>query len=230
MSQAALYINSKGYAVTRHSYSGSESFGFCPRKYYLERVQGWSDKVDRAARHFGMAVEAGVTFWHQRGQDTAGAVAEFVRIWAEHKDKPYTYSKVEKDWETLNLNGQELIRLYTVLCPTRPYVVKNPRDVFQVQTNFEVFPDTKLAGIEFTSYIDLVAELKGSGDPLIVDMKTSGTGIPDLVVLDPQLRSYSWVKGWPNVAFEWFRKMGRRETRSLFWSPTPVLRSALRPS
>jgi hypothetical protein len=28
-------------------------------------------------------------------------------------------------------------------------------------------------------------------------------------VLDPQLRSYSWVKNIPDVAFLWFRKMGR---------------------
>jgi hypothetical protein len=216
-----LYINSKGYFVTRHSYSGSDSFNYCARKYYLERVQGWSDKQDRVARHFGIALEAGVTFWHQHRQDTTAAVAEFVRLWAAHKDKEYIYSKPEKDWESLGKTGEELIRLYAVRYATFPYLVNNPQD-FQVQTNFEVFPGTKLAGIEFTSYIDLIADIKHDPEspwrgytkgfdkqPVIIDIKTSGKDIPELTVLDPQLRSYAWVKNIPQVAFLWFRKMGR---------------------
>ena len=206
-----LYINHKGYPVTRHSYSGSESFDYCARKYYLERVQGWAQKEQRSSTFFGKALEAAITFWHQHREDTLAAVTEFNRLWAEHKDKDYTYSKFDKDWDTLSLDGQELIRLYAILYPTFPYIVNNPQD-FQVECNFEVFPDTKLAGIEFTAYIDLIAKLK-TGAPLIIDMKTSGKDIPDLTVLDPQLRSYSWVKNWPDVAFLWFRKMGRSISR-----------------
>jgi hypothetical protein len=175
-------------------------------------VQGWSEKQERAASKFGIALEAGVTFWHQHRQDMANAVAEFQRLWMEHKDKEYIYSKPEKDWESLNKTGSELIRLYAIMYPTLPYVVNNPQD-FQVQTNFEVFPGTKLAGIEFTSYIDLIAQLKAGGAPLIIDIKTSGKDIPELTVWDPQLRSYSWVKEYPNVAFLWFRKMGRTISR-----------------
>jgi hypothetical protein len=220
-----LYINSKGFFVTRHSYSGSDSFNYCARKYYLERVQGWAEKVQRSSTHFGIALEKGITFYHQRRLDVAGAVAEFVRLWAEHKDvepaegQPkiirYQYSKTDRDWDSLNRTGQELIKLYAILYPTFPYVVNNPQD-FQVQTDFEVFPGTKLAGIEFTSYIDLIAETKPTsssvvpgGQPLIIDIKTSGKDVPELTVMDPQLRSYSWVKSYPNVAFLWFRKMGR---------------------
>jgi hypothetical protein len=205
-----LYVNSKGYLVTHHSYSGSTSFNFCPRKYYLERVQGWSEKQERAAMKFGIALEAGVTFWHQRGQDTATAVAEFVRLWGEYKDKPYIYSKPEKDWESMCMTGSELIKLYAIKYPTLPYTVPNPKDAFQVCEPFEVFPGTKLAGIEFTSYIDMMVERKADGAPEIVDIKTSGKDIPELTMLDPQLRSYSWVKKKvPWVAFLWFRKMGR---------------------
>ena len=204
-----LYINSKGYHVTRHSYSGSDSFNYCARKYYLERVQGWSDKTERSSTKFGIALEKAITFWHQHGQDEASAVLEFVRLWAEHKDKPYTYTKSDMDWDRLNLTGQELIRLYTIRYPSFPYIVVNPKLDFQVETNFEVFPGTKLAGIEFTSYIDLVAQVKGSKEPLIVDIKTSGKDVPEYTMLDPQLRSYAWVKGWSHVAFLWFRKTGR---------------------
>jgi len=212
-----LYINSKGYAVTRHSYSGSDSFNFCARKYYLERVQGWAERTERSSKFFGTALEKAVTYWHQRGQDTAAAVAEFVRLWAEHKDKPYTYTKSDLDWDRLNLTGQELVRLYTIRYPTFPYVVNNPQD-FQVETNFEVFPGTRLQGIEFTSYIDLLAQDKETLTPIIIDMKTSGKDVPELTVMDPQLRSYAWVKrdlprfvGW--VAFLWFRKCGRTISR-----------------
>jgi PD-(D/E)XK nuclease superfamily len=211
-----LYINSKGFFVTRHSYSGSDSFTFCARKYYLERVQGWSEKYQRSSTFFGTALEKAITFWHQHREDTAAAVAEFVRLWAENTDVkrvkqkllPLTYTKSDLDWDRLNLTGQELVRLYAIRYPTFPYVVNNPQD-FQVETNFEVFPDTKLAGIEFTSYIDLVAQVKHTPTPLIIDIKTSSKDVPEFTVLDPQLRSYSWVKGWPDVAFLWFRKMGR---------------------
>ena len=203
-----LYINSKGFMVTRHSYSGSDAFAFCPRKYWLERVQGWSERVQRSSTFFGIALEKGITFWHQHRQDTKAAVAEVARLWAESKDKPYTYTKSDLDWDRLNLTGQELIRLYAILYPTFPFVVNNPT-AFQVETNFEVFPGSKLAGIEFTSYIDLIAEMKTTKEPLILDLKTSGKDVPELTVMDPQLRSYSWVKNYPNVGFLWFRKMGR---------------------
>jgi hypothetical protein len=223
MSRAHLYVNSKGYEVTRHSYSGGDSFNYCARKYYLERVQGWQEKQERAASKFGIALEHAVTFWHQRGMDTAAAVEDFKRCWAEHKDKEYIYSKPEKDWASMELTGCELVRLYAVKYPTFPYIVTNPNDNFQVNENFEVFPGSKLAGIEFTAYIDLRANIKKTqpqplpmfpvspevGDPIIIDIKTSGKDIPELLVLDPQLRSYSWVKNIPLVAFLWFRKMGR---------------------
>lgn len=207
--KALLYINSKGYAVTRHSYSGGETFRDCAKKYYLQRVQGWVAREDRAARHFGTALEHAVTFWHQRGQNIAAAEGEFMRLWAEHKDKDYIYSKTEGDWDRLGLTGRELLKLYTLRYPTLPYVVKNPKDSFQINVAFELFPGTKLAGIEFTGYIDLQAELKETGEPLGIDMKTSGKDIPDLTILDPQLRSYAWAKAFPWWAFLWFRKMGR---------------------
>jgi len=209
MSKPHLYITSKGYYVTRHSHSGSDSFNYCARKYYLERVQGWSEKQEGAAKFFGIAVEQAVQFYHQRGMDVAAAVAEFHRRWDEAKDKPYKYNKTDLDWNRLNLTGEEMVKLYAIKYPTFPYVITNPQDSFQVETNFEVFPGTKLAGLEFTSYIDIVAQIKDTFEPLIIDEKTSGKDVPEYSVLDPQLRSYAWVKGWPNVAFVWYRKCGR---------------------
>lgn len=216
MAKAHLYINSKGYFVTRHSYSGSESFNYCARKYYLERVQGWMEREQRSSSFFGIALEKAVTFYHRHKLDCDAAIAEFDRLWGEQtdakreerKESKLKYNKTDVDWTRLSLNGRDLIRLYHIRYPDMPFVINNPDD-FQVETNFEVFPGTKLAGIEFTSYIDIVAQLK-SGAPLIIDMKTSGKDVPEFTELDPQLRSYSWVKNWPDVAFLWFRKMGRQ--------------------
>jgi hypothetical protein len=203
-----LYVNSKGYQVTRHSYSGGDTFNDCARKYYLERVQGWTDKQERSSKFFGIALEAAITYWHRNRQNTDAACAEFKRLWAEHKDKPYLYNKTDVSWETLFYDGMELVQLYAIRYPEFPYIVNNLDD-FQVETTFELFPGTKLAGIEFTSYIDLVAQMKEGFEPIIIDMKTSGKDVPEYTVLDPQLRSYAWVKGWSNVAFLWFRKCGR---------------------
>jgi PD-(D/E)XK nuclease superfamily len=203
-----LYINSRGYHVTRHSYSGSESFNFCARKYYLERVQGWTERTQRSGAAFGIALEKGVTFFHQHHNDVNGAVAEFSRLWAESKEKPLVYSKVDCDWDRLSLTGPELIRLYAIRYPSFPFVVDNPRN-FQIETSVEVFPDSKLAGVTFTSYIDLIATLKSNQQPIILDCKTSALDVPSLTVLDPQLRSYAWIKKICNVGFLWFRKCGR---------------------
>lgn len=204
-----LYINSKGFYVTRHSYSGSDSFNYCARKYYLERVQGWAERTERSSKFFGIALEAAITYYHRHRMDIEAAVKEFHRLWKEHEGKEYIYSKLDLDWDRLNLTGDELLRLYAIRYPDMPFIVKDPARDFQVQTNFEVFPGTKLHGIEFTSFIDLVGSMKGSLDPVIIDMKTSGKDVPEFTVLDPQLRSYSWVKDWPNVGFLWFRKCGR---------------------
>ena len=209
-----LYINSKGYFVTRHSYSGSESYNYCARKYYLERVQGWHDKEQRSSTAFGIALEHAITYWHQHNEDTEGAVAEFVALWAESKDKPLTYTKGDLDWNRLNLTGQEMVRLYTLRYPEMPYVVDQPMEAFQVERNMEVFPGSRLQGISFTAYLDIVATLKETGEHLVVDCKTSAKRIsPDFTALDPQLRSYAWITGWPNVAFLNFVKMGRTISR-----------------
>jgi PD-(D/E)XK nuclease superfamily len=219
MGRPHLYVNSKGWEVTRHSYSGSDSFNYCARKYFLERVQGWQERIDRSSKHFGTTLEHAIIFWHQRGQNITEAVAEFNRVWREHhpdelakrKVQQYSYTKSDMDWDRLSLTGQELVRLYAIRYPNFPYIVRDPMTAFQVETNIEVFPSSKLAGIEFTSYIDLVAYIKESPmTPMIIDMKTSGKDVPEYTALDPQLRSYAWVKGWPDVAFLWFRKCGRQ--------------------
>ena len=78
MTKVALYINPKGFAVTRHSYSGSDEFNFCPRKYQLHREGGWQERGQRAAMEFGNAIEAAVRHHHERSDD---AVERFIKEW-----------------------------------------------------------------------------------------------------------------------------------------------------
>ena len=52
-----LYINYANRPVTAHSYSAGTTFRFCKRRYYLERIQGWREKEQKASLHFGRCVE-----------------------------------------------------------------------------------------------------------------------------------------------------------------------------
>jgi PD-(D/E)XK nuclease superfamily protein len=215
MAKASLYVNSKGYEVTRHSYSGSSEFNDCARRYYLHRVAGWQDREQSAAMEFGKALENAVTEFHRAGEESARKI--FLEQWFQFADnKDLKYSKKHLNWENLQAVGLEMIRLYAIKYPHFPYTVPNPDKAFQVNLPREVFPGTDLAGIELTSYIDLIAKLKpGSYDPAlnddrgIFDMKVSSSRCPSLISLDPQLRTYSWVTGIPTVGFLWFEICSR---------------------
>ena len=215
MAKASLYVNSKGYEVTRHSYSGSSEFNDCARRYYLHRVAGWQDREQSAAMEFGKALENAVTEFHKAGEESARKI--FLEQWFQFADnKDLKYSKKHLNWENLQAVGLEMIRLYAIKYPHFPYTVTDPDKAFQVNLPREVFPGTDLAGIELTSYIDLIAKLKpGSYDPAldndngIFDMKVSSSRCPSLISLDPQLRTYSWVTGIPTVGFLWFEICSR---------------------
>lgn len=209
MTQAALFINSKGYPVSRHSYSGSSDFNHCPRFYELKRIIGWQEREQRAALPFGNAIEAAVRHHHENN-GTGGPERfdrEWARIMADPKNKDMTYSKLEGDAENLARIGHEMLQLYALKVKDFPY--EETGIIFQADRRIEVFPDTDLAGIEFIAYLDMIVTLKETGEKCIIDCKTSGTKIPDYIVLDPQLQSYAWVEKNPNVGFLWFQKVSR---------------------
>ena len=112
MSKASLYINSNGYGVSRHSYSGSQEFSDCARRYYLKRVAGWSERKKSAAMEFGNSVEAGFKEFHARGIEAA--LSAFCAKWATFKDAELDYSDKLDNWEACNLTGQEMLRLYAI--------------------------------------------------------------------------------------------------------------------
>lgn len=204
---AALYVNSRGFNVTRHSYSGSQEFSDCARKYQLHRIAGWQEKGESAAMKFGIEMEGAVTVFHQQGLDAARK--RFLEGWFVYADnKELEYSKKHVSWDNLQAVGLEMIRLYAIKYPFFPYTIEDPSRAFQVNINSEVFPGTELAGIELTSYIDIIANMKRGGQG-IFDMKVSSSRCPQLVGLDPQLRTYSMVTGFPSVGFLWFEICSR---------------------
>ena len=225
-----LYVNSKGFEVTRHSYSASDTYKFCAQKYKLARVDGWTEKVKNASQQFGIAIEDAIRFYHETDLDLPAALNKFATDWAVHKaDTELHYTDTEKNWESLNLSGRELLQLYALRLPSLP-ILTNPVPKFQVQYSKEVFPGTKLAGIEFIAYVDMIAHAKsipardknGNIIPyahtsvvhpkILIDIKTSGVALdttPGILALDQQLRTYAWVTDIETVAFLWLVKTNR---------------------
>src|SRR5487761_2540197 len=113
---AFLYVNTKGTPWRKHSYSAGGDFDLCPYKYYLRRVEGWKERDNKARFLFGKAVEQAVQFYHEH--DGRGIREEFNRIWGQWKDRTdIQYTRTEKDWATLQLDGDELVRLYQIRQP-----------------------------------------------------------------------------------------------------------------
>jgi hypothetical protein len=221
---ACLYNDSNGEERTRHSYSAGLEFDHNPFSYYMHRVMGWKEKDSKAALLFGRALEDAIELYHK----TNGKVGEeeFIRLWAQAKDKPLVYTKREADWATLMRSGCEMMRLYAIRQPSLPIPMET---LFQRQFTKEVFPgDPKYGGIDFYAKLDMIArvvpdhpmlpklewkESYGLYRPVIIDIKTSGIDLDDtqgIVAHDLQLREYAWTVGIYDVAFLWFKKSGHR--------------------
>lgn len=217
---ACLYIDSEGNERNRHSYSAGLEFDHCPYKYWLHRVQGWNEKQTKAALLFGIALEDAIQFYHQT--NGRGGEEEFIRLWAMQKDKELTYTKKERDWETLMQCGREMMRLYAIRQPSLPI----PMDtIFQRKFTKEMFPNNpKYGGIEFFAKLDMIAHVQpdhpmlpkiawkesyGMLRPVIIDIKTSGIDLDDttgIVAHDLQLRMYSFATEIYTAGFLWFKK------------------------
>lgn len=222
---AHLYINNKGTAWRKHSYSAGNDFDQCPYKYYLRRVLGWKERDNKARFLFGKALEESIQFHHDHNGE--GALDDFLRRWAIHKETPdISYTRVEKDWATCNQMGSDMIRLYVAMQPKLP-IPLGGESVFQREYAKEVFPnDDNYGGIEDAGKLDIVCYVdpghallpkidwkpeQGNFRPLIVDIKTSAMDFPEqpgMASFDAQLRRYSWLSGIEDVAFLWFKKSG----------------------
>lgn len=231
---AILYTSAAGKDVTTHSYSSGQEFVSCPRKYWLKRGEGWREKGQSAAAEFGRCLEDAVQF--HVTNNLQGGVEEFSRLWKKREGLDLTYKDAEGDWFDQQAIGEQMMKLFalewTRLC------LSNPR--FQLNYEKEVFPGTHLAGLNFTAYVDMWAEIQlgsvaqgGAGvrKPVIIDIKTSRTPPPPMqfIAMDPQLRSYAWVSGVSDVGFLWFQKMSagalkRGDKVSLLEAGAPQMR------
>ena len=222
---AFLYVNSKGTAWRKHSYSAGNTFDQCPKKYYLQKVLGWKEIDNKARFAFGKALETAIQFHHENNGE--GSIEKFVKEWTTYKDnKELQYTKVEKDWSSLLRTGTEMMKLYIIRQPSLP-IPMGGQTVFQREYAKEVFPnDPNYGEIEDAGKLDIVAFVQpdhpllpkldwkpeyGAFRPLIVDIKTAGQDFPEsygMAAYDTQLRRYSWLSGIRDVALLWFVKKG----------------------
>jgi hypothetical protein len=223
---AFLYINTKGKPHRKHSYSAGNEYDQCPLKYYLRRINGWRENENKARFLFGRALEESIQWHHDH--EGIGALEDFQHRWEQHKDrKDLLYTATEKDWQTLNLDGQEMIRLYQIMQPKLP-IPLGGCSVFQREIAKEVFPgDPNYGEIEDAGKLDIITYVQpdhpmlepitwnpqdGAYRSLIVDIKTSGIDFPEqpgIAAFDTQLRRYSWLSGIRDVALLVFKKTGR---------------------
>lgn len=222
---AHLYINSRGNPWRKHSYSAGNTFDQCPYKYYLQKVLGWKERDNKGSFMFGRALEESIQYHHDHAG--VGAADDFLRRWAIHKENGnITYTDKEKDWQTCNRMGHDMIRLYAAVQPKLP-IPLGGRSVFQREYAKEVFPgDPNYGGIEDAGKLDIVTYVDpshpmlpkvewdlrwGHVRPVIVDIKTSAVDFPEqpgMAGFDTQLRRYSWLSGIRDVSLLWFKKSG----------------------
>lgn len=222
---AYLYIDSKGRARRRHSYSAGNIFDQCALKYKLKYVLGWREAEDKARFLFGRALEEAIEYYHDHNGQ--GAVEDFQLRWAAHKDKPLAFTKVEVDWANCNQIGIEMLQMYAIRQPSLP-IPLGGRSVFQREYTKVVFPDDPNYGeiedfgkLDIVCYVDphhpMLAHVEwkpeyGALRPLIVDIKTAGQNLPEnpgIAAFDKQGRRYSWLSGIRDFALLWFTKTGR---------------------
>jgi hypothetical protein len=200
----SLYKSASGREVNDLSYSAISDYDYCPELFRLSRIEGYRDKEKRAAFQFGNCVETAIQFYHENGLKPGEGVDEFKRLWLKFKDVTLVFTEQEGSWFDLLGMGADLLRLYEIFLPTLP--IKNPK--FQLNYRKDLWPGTDLAGLGFTSYIDILSTLD-DGSRLIVDVKTAKSPLdstPGMVALDPQLKDYAWTTGIRTVAFLWLIK------------------------
>lgn len=222
---AFLYINSKGTAWKKHSYSAGNVFDQSPKKYYLQKILGWREKDTKARFQFGKALETAIQHHHEHNGE--GAIARFMQEWGQYSgNKELQFTRVERDWQTLLKTGMDMLKLYIIRQPSLP-IPMGGQVVFQREYSKEVFPgDPNYGEIEDAGKFDIVAYVApdhpllpkldwrpeyGAFRPLIVDIKTAGQDFPEaygIAAYDTQLRRYSWQSGIRDVALLWFVKKG----------------------
>ena len=218
---------SDGSEHHKHSYSAGQDFDASPLKYKLKKLDGWREKDNKGSFKFGRALEQAMQFHCENGGQ--GGFAEFTRLWSEFKDaKDITYTKTERDWESLNRSGQELMIIFAEILPKLPIPLDT--SIWQREIEKEVFPgNEEFGGITHAGKLDILTKVdphhpmlptvgkwgpeRGLFRNLIIDIKTSALDFDErqgMCAFDSQLRNYSWLTGIRDVAFLWCKKSGHK--------------------
>src|ERR1700719_379911 len=220
-----LYINPKGTAWRKHSYSAGNLFDRSPHLYYLQKILGWKQKDNKGSFAFGKALEEAIQHHHENNGE--GTIDAFTTRWDVHKDnKEMTYTKTEKDWASLRRTGIDMLRLYIIRQPSLP-ISMGSTTIFQREYSKELLPgDAHYGEIEFAGKLDIISYVDpehpllprlnwkpeyGPLRPLIVDIKTSAVDFPEMygmAAFDLQLRAYSFLTGIRDASLLWFVKKG----------------------
>lgn len=159
MTEAVLYTNVKGQPVTHASYSSRQTFRSCPRQFELTRIEGYSEKVQRAAPLFGKCVEAGVQAYEESGRISGVGVDVFTSHWADVKALPdfkeLVFTLTEGDWDRLQRCGVEMQRLYEIRASYLP-ISTTPKTLFQQVLRKKIFPGTHLDKLENKAILDML--------------------------------------------------------------------------
>jgi len=186
------------------SYTQISKYLRCPRSYRYRYLEGWREKDTRAAMIFGRCFEKALAALFRR-EDPAAALFE---EWGAFREASLEYKKGES-WDRLVHQGVHLLERFAQ---------ENRVSIRAPQKNLQIKMVRALpGGHEFVAYLDAIGEL--DGQPCVIDWKTTTCRYPEnpegLLSLDPQLLSYSWMRGIPAVALAVFVRKHQPEIQYL---------------
>lgn len=185
MNASTIYINPGGWEVREFSHSQYQSYKFCPKKFYWERVVGWRQKQG-AGMDFGKAIETGVKAVYQK----LDPVEQFELQWAGARKNEKLNYKDGENWETFHAAGVGLMTRFAK--DWQKYPPRNP--IFPGYRNALKIKDER-SGKIYQTIPDLI-DHDAQGE-FIVDVKAMGNlldeSVPGLVAMDMQLRTQAAV-------------------------------------
>jgi hypothetical protein len=186
------------------SYTQIASYLRCPRSYRLRYLDGWQEKDTRAGMVFGRCFEQALVALFRKEDPEAALFA----AWGAYRDTAFVYKRGES-WDRLLHQGVHLLQKFV---QDDRVSIRQPNENLQVKV-CRPFP----GGHQFISYLDAIGTLEGI--LCILDWKTTTSRYPegpqDILSLDPQLISYSWASGIPEVAIVAFVRKHNPEIQYL---------------
>jgi hypothetical protein len=172
-----------------YSYTQIAQYLRCPRSYRFRYLDGWMERDSRATMIFGRCFEKGLAAYFGGDDCTATLFKE----WGLYRDTALDYGKGECRDKLVH----QAVHLLETFARDDRIRIPHPETNLQLKM-VRALPD----GSEFVAYIDAIGTIDSCR--LLIDWKTSASRYPEvpegLLSLDPQLISYSWISGIPDVA------------------------------